>query len=37
MKAIYYACFKLEEKTIRSVKQNKNNLPIRDKFAMSIR
>ena len=25
MKAIYYACFKLEEKTTRSVKKNKNN------------
>ena len=25
MKAINYACFKLEEKTTRSVKKNKNN------------
>ena len=25
MKAMYYACFKLEEKTTRSVKKNKNN------------
>ena len=25
MKAIYYTCFKLEEKTTRSVKKNKNN------------
>ena len=39
MKAIYYAYFKLEEKTIRSVKKNKNNFTnvIGDKFAMSIR
>ena len=40
MKAINYACFKLEEKTItRSVKKNKNsfiNVTV-DKFAMSIR
>ena len=25
MKPINYACFKLEEKTIRSIKENKNN------------
>ena len=25
MKAIYYACFKLEEKNTRSVKKNKND------------
>ena len=39
MKEIYYACFKLEEKTTRSVKKNKNNFinVIGDKFAMSIR
>ena len=39
MKAIYYACFKLEEKTTKSVKKNKNNFinVIGDKFAMSIR
>ena len=34
MKAINYACFKLEEKTNRSVKKNKSNFinVIRDKF-----
>ena len=39
MKAIYYSCFQLEVKTIRSVKKNKNNFinVIGDKFAMSIR
>ena len=39
MKAINYACFKLEEKTTRSVKKNKNNFinVIGNKFAMSIR
>ena len=39
MKAINYACFKVEEKITRSVKQNKNNSIniIGDKFAMSIR
>ena len=39
MKAINYACFKLEEKTAKSVKKNKNNFinVIGDKFAKSIR
>ena len=39
MKAIYYACFKLEEKTTRSVKKNKNNFisVTGDKFSISIR
>ena len=39
MKAISYACFKLEEKTPRNAKKNKNNFinVIGDKFAMSIR
>ena len=39
MKAIYYACFKLEVKTTRSVKKNKDNFIdiIGNKFAMSIR
>ena len=37
MKAINYACFKLEEKATRSVKKKKNNFinVIGDKFAMS--
>ena len=39
MKAIYYACFKLEEKATRSVEKKKNNFisVIEDKFAMNIR
>ena len=39
MKAVNYACFKLEEKATRSVKKKENNFinVIRDKFAMSIR
>ena len=39
MKAINYACFKLEEKITRSAKQNKSNFIniMGDKFAMSIR
>ena len=39
MKAITYACFKLEEKATRSVKKKKNNFinVIGDKFARSIR
>ena len=39
MKAINYACFKLEEKTTKSVKKNKNNFinVIGDEFAISIR
>ena len=39
MKTIIYACLKLEEKTTRSGKKNKNNFIriIRNKFAMSIR
>ena len=39
IKAINYACFKLEEKITRSVKKNKSNLIsiIGDKFAISIR
>ena len=39
MKAINYACFKLEEKITRHVKKNDNNFIniIGDKFAMSIR
>ena len=38
MKAINFACFKLEEKTTRSVKKKKNNFinVIGDKFTMSI-
>ena len=38
MKAINYACFKLEENITRSVKQNKSNSIgiIGHKFAMSI-
>ena len=38
MKAINFACFKLEEKTTRSVKKKKNNFinVIGDKFAVSI-
>ena len=37
MKATNYGCFKLEEKTTRSVKKNKNNFinVIGDIFAMS--
>ena len=39
MKAINYACFKLEEKTTRCVKKKKNNFisVIGDKLAMSTR
>ena len=39
MKVINYACFKLEEKTTKSVKKNKNNFinVIGDEFAISIR
>ena len=39
MKAVNYACFKLEEKVTRSVKKNKNNFikVVGDKFTMSIR
>ena len=39
MKAICYACFKLEKKATRVVKKKKNNFinVIGDKFAMSIR
>ena len=39
MKAINYACFKLEEKITRSVKKNNSNFIniIGDKFAMNIR
>ena len=39
MKAINYACFKLEENATRSAKKNKGNFSnvIRDKFAMSLR
>ena len=39
MKAINYACFKLEEKPTRSVKKKKNNFinVIGDKFTMSTR
>ena len=39
MKAINYACFKLEEKTVRSIKTNKWNFinAIEDKVAMSTR
>ena len=39
MKAINYACFKLEEKSTRSVKKNKKNFVIvkGDKFAMNTR
>ena len=39
MKAINYACSKLEEKVNRSIKKNKNNFinVIGDKFAMSIK
>ena len=38
MKAINYACFKLEEKATTSVKKKKNNFiyVIEDKSAMSI-
>ena len=38
MKAINYACFKLKEKTTRSVKKNKSNFSniIGDKFAMRV-
>ena len=38
MKAINYKCFKLEEKTTRRVKTNKNNFTnvIADIFPMSI-
>ena len=38
MKAINYACFRLEEKATRSVKEKKNNFinVVGDKFAMSI-
>ena len=37
MKAVNYACFKLEEKATRSVKKKKNNFinVIGDKFVMS--
>ena len=39
MKAINYTCVKLEEKTTKSVKKNKNNFTnvTGDKFAVSIR
>ena len=39
MKAINYACFKLEQKITVSVKKNKRNFIniIEDKFARSIR
>ena len=39
MKAIHYACFKLEEKPNRSVKKKENNFVnvIGDKFTISIR
>ena len=40
MKAIHYACFKLEEKATRSIKKNKTNfinVKIEDKFTMGIR
>ena len=39
MKAINYACFKLEEKATRSIKKKEKNFidVIGDKFAMSIR
>ena len=38
MKAINYACFKLEEKDTRSVKKKKNIISvIGDKFTMSIK
>ena len=39
MKAIYYACFKLEEKTTKSVEKKRNNFIniVRDKFAISIK
>ena len=39
MKAINYACFKLEERATRSVKKKKNNFNnvIGDKFVMSVR
>ena len=39
MKAIYYACFKLEEKTTKSVEKKRNNFIniARDKFAISIK
>ena len=35
MKAMNYECFKLEEKTTRSFKKDKNNF-IGDKFGLSI-
>ena len=39
IKVINYACFKLEEKAIRGVKNNKKNFinVIGNKFTMSIR
>ena len=37
MKAVNYTCFKLEEKTTKSVKKNKNFINIGNKFAISIR
>ena len=38
MRKINYACFKLEENAITSVKRNKNNfINIRDKLTISIR
>ena len=38
MKAINYTCFKLEEKTTKSVKKNKNFINIiGNKFAISIK
>ena len=39
MKATNYACFKLEGKAMRDVKNNKSNfiIVIGDKFAMSIK
>ena len=38
IKAINYACFKLEEKGTRSVKKDKSNFIVTgDKFALSIR
>ena len=39
MEAIYYACFKLEEKITKSVKKNKINFVniTVDKFSMSVR
>ena len=37
MKAINYACFKLEEKATKSIKKDKNDFinVIKDKFVMS--